>query len=624
MPTVYRVLIVLAAIVCVPTLAAAQGSITGVVKDSSGAVLPGVSVEVSSPVLIEKVRIAVTDGTGQYRIIDLRPGTYTVTATLQGFNTVKRDGVEVTGTAVSRIDLDLQVGALEETLTITAESPIVDVQSIRRQTTVAGQVIADLPTSRSYGALFQLIPAVSGGSRDVQVTPALVVFGGPGGRGTEGRLQVEGLNVGAALSGGGVSSYIPDVGNSQEVTFSTSGGLGEAEVGGPTMNIVPKTGGNQLKGNLYLAGTPRGLVGSNYTSELQAAGLRAPGELLKLWDFTAGVGGPILKDRIWYFANVREEGSWQSVPGMYRNQNAGDPTKFIYVPDLSKQAATAGSWRIAGVRLTMQPASRHRFNVFWDEQHPCQGSTWQGNDNGCRQQGDDEWIIGGAPGSAGSFGLATATQAPEISNYAGRGHAYQRVTQATWTSPFTNRLLLDGGMGTYFSHYGGQEMPGNPTRAIPRMVEQCAGAAPANAVSNACAHGISEPDVRIAGLVEQSGLRAQLARLGVVRHRRAQHEVRVSGRVSPDQSELLQQRQPPHLPVELRRPEPADHGPQAVRYGSANEMGSALRTGAVDDESADRCRARCVTTMRGATSRISRSDRCGSCRPPLRSRRRTA
>ena len=100
--------------------------------------------------------------------------------------------------------------------------------------------------------------------------------------------------VGAALSGGGVSSYIPDVGNSQEVTFSTSGGLGEAEVGGPTMNIVPKTGGNQLKGNLYLAGTPRGLVGSNYTSELETAGLRAPGELLKLWDFTAGVGGPIL------------------------------------------------------------------------------------------------------------------------------------------------------------------------------------------------------------------------------------------------------------------------------------------------------------------------------------------
>ena len=492
MPTVYRVLIVLAAIVCVPTLAAAQGSITGVVKDSSGAVLPGVSVEVSSPVLIEKVRTAVTDGSGQYRIIDLRPGTYTVTATLQGFNTVRRDGVEVTGTAVSRIDVDLQVGALEETLTITAESPIVDVQSVRRQTTVAGQVIADLPTSRSYGALFQLIPAVSGGSRDVQVTPGArglrrtrrprygrtAAGRGPERRRrAERRRRVELHSRRRQLAG----SHLLDVGRTRRSRSRRPDDEHRAEDGRQS----------SCAATCILRGRRAAWSAAISRASCRPPDSRAPGELLKLWDFTAGVGGPILKDRIWYFANVREEGSWQSVPGMYRNQNAGDPTKFIYVPDLSKQAATAGSWRIAGVRLTMQPASRHRFNVFWDEQHPCQGSTWQGNDNGCRQQGDDDWIIGGAPGSAGSFGLATATQAPEISNYAGRGHAYQRVTQATWTSPFTNRLLLDGGMGTYFSHYGGQEMPGNPTRAIARMVEQCAGAAPANAVPSACAHGIS-------------------------------------------------------------------------------------------------------------------------------------
>ena len=324
------------------------------------------------------------------------------------------------------------------------------------------------------------------------------------------------------------------------------------------------------------------MVGSNYTDELQAAGLRAPGELLKLWDFTAGVGGPILKDRIWYFANVREEGSWQSVPGMYRNQNAGDPTKFIYVPDLTRQAATAGSWRIANVRLTAQPAARHRFNVFWDEQHPCQGSTWQGNENGCRQQGGDEWIIGGAPGSAGSFGLATATQAPEISNYAGRGHAYQRVTQATWTSPLTNRLLIDAGMGTYFSHYGGQEMPGNPTRPIPRMQEQCAGAAPANAVPGACAHGIQNLTFGSQDWSSNQGFVLNWRGSASVRHRRAQHEVRISGRVSPDQSELLQQRPPPHLPDELRCAEPADDGSQAIRHGTAHALAGGLCAGAVD------------------------------------------
>ena len=485
-----RILLLLLCL-AVPSLAFAQASITGVVKDASGAILPGVTVEASSPVLIEKMRTAVTDGTGQYRIIDLRPGDYTVTFTLPGFSSVRREGIVLTGAFTATVNADMRVGALEETITVTGESPIVDVQSIRRQTTIDGDVITSIPSARSYGALFQLVPAVTGGSRDVQVSPALVVFGGPGGRGNEGRLQVDGLNVGAALSGGGVSSYVADVSNTQEVTFINSGGLGESEVGGPQMNLVPKTGGNSIRGNVYVAGSGSGLVGSNYTSELQAAGLRAPGKLLKLWDVTAGVGGPILRDRIWYFGNVRDQGSWQSVPGMYANKNAGDPTKFIYEADTSRQAAVAGSWRIASLRLTLQPTNRDKFNVFWDEQNPCQGASWPGVDDGCRKQPDDEWIIGGAPGSAGSFGLASATSSPEIGNYAGRRHAYQRVQQATWTSTMTNRLLLDAGMGTYFSHYGGQEAPGNPTRAIPRMVEQCAGAAPAGAVPNACAHGIS-------------------------------------------------------------------------------------------------------------------------------------
>jgi hypothetical protein len=480
-------------VITLPASVYAQATITGVVKDASGAVLPGVSVEASSPVLIEKARTATTDGSGQYRIVDLRPGSYSVTFSLTGFTTVKREGIELEGSFVAAVNADLRVGSLQETVTVTGEAPIVDVQSVRRQQSVSGETIAALPTSRAYGALFQLIPAVTtggGANLQVQIMPGLNVFGGPGGRGTEGRLTVDGLNVGAALSGGGVSSYIPDVGNAQEVTFTTSGGLGEAEVGGPTMNIVPKTGGNSVKGNVYLAGTPGRLVGSNFTPELEAAGLRIPGELLKLWDYTLGIGGPIVKDRIWYFANAREEGSWSSVPGMFANRNAGIPGKYIYEPDTSRQAATAHSWRIVNVRVTAQATQRDKINVFWDEQRPCQGAAWPGVDDGCRQQPSDEWIVGGASGVAGSFGSASATSAPEISNYAGRGFAYQRVQQATWTSPITNRLLLDAGFGTYASRYGGQEMPGNPTRAIPRMLEQCTGTPPVNAVPNACAHGI--------------------------------------------------------------------------------------------------------------------------------------
>src|SRR5438046_2064352 len=150
---VVRWFVLLAIVALVPTVASAQGvlaSITGVVRDTSGAVLPGVTVEVSSPVLIEKTRSAVTDGSGQYRIVDLRAGTYTVTFTLTGFSTVKRDGIELSGSFTATINADMQVGAVEETITVSGETPIVDVQSTRRQTTLSGDTVNAIPTARGY------------------------------------------------------------------------------------------------------------------------------------------------------------------------------------------------------------------------------------------------------------------------------------------------------------------------------------------------------------------------------------------------------------------------------------------------------------------------------------------
>src|ERR1700694_640972 len=125
-------IIIISCLTCVPAAAYAQSSITGVVKDSSGAVLPGVTVEAASPVLIEKTRSAVSDGTGQYRILDLRPGTYTVTFTLTGFSTVKREELELTGSFTATVNADMRVGAVEETVTVTGETPIVDIQSTRK------------------------------------------------------------------------------------------------------------------------------------------------------------------------------------------------------------------------------------------------------------------------------------------------------------------------------------------------------------------------------------------------------------------------------------------------------------------------------------------------------------
>ena len=136
-----------------PSLAHAQASITGTVKDPSGAVLPGVAVEAASPVLIERVRVATTDGTGQYRIVDLRPGTYTVTFTLVGFNTLKREAIELTGAFNAKVNAELKLGTVQETVTVTGESPIVAVQSVRRQTTMSSETLTAIPSARAYGAI---------------------------------------------------------------------------------------------------------------------------------------------------------------------------------------------------------------------------------------------------------------------------------------------------------------------------------------------------------------------------------------------------------------------------------------------------------------------------------------
>jgi hypothetical protein len=464
-------LAILTLLVLVPAAAFAQASITGVVKDASGAVLPGVTVEASSPALIEKTRSAVTDSTGQYRIVDLRAGIYAVTFTLTGFSNVKREGIELTGSFTATINADMKVGAVEETITVTGETPIVDTQSVRRQVTVGNDVIASMPAARSYAGVMMLIPATTtqaGSNLDIQVTPGMLVFGGAGGRTNEARIQVDGLNTGAAFNGAGVSSYVVDIGNAQEISMTTSGGLGEAEVGGPSFSIVPKTGGNQLKGSFYGSAVTQGMVGDNYTQELKDKGLTTPGKLYKLWDMNLGVGGPIKKDKVWFFFQFRDEGSYRTVPGMFANANMGDPTKWTYVADTSRPAVTAGSWMNASVRLTLQPTDRNKFNVFWDQQIPCQGAAVLGSNSGCRQSGPGQ-IICGAPGASNP--PCTATTAPEIGTYLdGYG---QRVQQATWSSPVTNKLLLEAGFGTYWSQWGGIQAPGSNFTELVGVTEQC-------------------------------------------------------------------------------------------------------------------------------------------------------
>ena len=191
-----------------PSAALAQSSIAGVVRDASGAVLPGVTVEAASPALIEKVRTAVTDGTGQYRLENLRPGTYTLTFSLTGFSQVKRENVEVSGGAILSINADMRVGGVQETITVSGETPVVDVQtSTKKQTVLDDSVIEALPSSRGYGNLLSAVPGIQNNSLDNGTNPTMTFFTAHGGRGNEGTVQIDGMNVGASFNGGGVSEF---------------------------------------------------------------------------------------------------------------------------------------------------------------------------------------------------------------------------------------------------------------------------------------------------------------------------------------------------------------------------------------------------------------------------------
>jgi hypothetical protein len=242
-----------------PGSALAQATSNGTVKDTSGSVLPGVTVEAASPALIEKTRSVVTDGTGQYRITDLRTGTYSISFTLTGFNVVKRENIELAGTQVVTIPAEMKVGGVEETITVTGETPVVDVQSAKRQIVMGSDVIQTIPAARAAGALLNATPGLSVDTNGPALSPTMTFFNAHSAGvnsnsvAGEGRMTVNGMTIAAARSGG-VSSYVYDTASAQEAAITVGGGLGENDIGGPVMNLVPKSGGNNFAGTAFYNG----------------------------------------------------------------------------------------------------------------------------------------------------------------------------------------------------------------------------------------------------------------------------------------------------------------------------------------------------------------------------------
>ena len=312
-------------------------------RDSSGAVLPGVTVETSSPALIEKTRTAITDGSGQYQITNLPPGVYVITFSLQGFSTLTRQGVELTGSGVTSINAELRVGAVAETVTVTGETPVVDVQSARQQTVLSGDVVRALPASRGYGNYLAALPAIQATGFNTGVATSTNFFTARGGRSNEGVVQIDGMNVGSPFNGGGVSNYAYDMNNASEVQVSISGGLGEADRGGPSFNIIPKTGGNTFSGNAFGNWAGQWGQSSNIDDPLRALGFADLPALVKNWDANFSLGGPIKRDRIWFFANTRTTGNFQETQNQYANKNVGVASAWLWARDENVRVRNASS-----------------------------------------------------------------------------------------------------------------------------------------------------------------------------------------------------------------------------------------------------------------------------------------
>jgi hypothetical protein len=458
----------LVGVLLIPSFASAQ-SLAGAVRDTSGAVLPGVTVEASSPALITKVRTSVTDDAGQYRIPDLPPGTYKVTFSLPGFTTVVRDGVELTGGGVMSIGAEMQVGTLQESVVVTGESPVVDVQTARQQQVINGDVLRALPASRGYGNYVAAIPALQATGFGGGAQPTTNFFTARGGRSNEGLIQIDGMNVGGPGNGGGVSGYMYDMSNSSEVQVSISGGLGESDRGGPAFNIIPKTGGNTFSGNAFASFAGDWGQSSNIDDELRALGFGELPALIKAWDTSAAVGGPILRDRLWFFGNVRLVGSHTEVQNEYGNKNAGDPNAWTWVRDEAVKVRNANAKRVQSVRLTSQVTQKNRVGFYMDYTKNCSGGAYKAGGDQCRSPGKD-WVSSG-PGVV----PGVASTSPESGSI---WDAPSRITQATWTSPISNRVLLESGYSSFWTRHGDIRPYGALTDFIPVTEQSTAAGTP--------------------------------------------------------------------------------------------------------------------------------------------------
>jgi hypothetical protein len=363
------------AVLVFPALCFAQfGTIAGVVKDSSGAVLPGVTVEAASPALIEKERTAVSDSAGQYSVPQLRPGVYTVTFTLTGFSTVRREGIEISAGFVAPVNASLKVGAVAETITVTGEAPVVDVQSSSERKQLPKEALDALPTARGFAVLGTTIPGVTANQRDVGGTQGERgnILTAHGGTGADMTVQIDGIAIGNMSNGASWSNFSLNDAAAQEMVFETGAVSTEAATGGVRVNVVPREGGNRFSGSAFGNFSTRNLEMSNYSDDLKARGLKAPPGFDSLVDESAAFGGPIKRDRLWFFVAHRYRSNDLVGSNQFFSIN---PLAYVYNPDLSRPLNAGGFDMDNQVRVTAQVSARNKLSGYYDRFNKCNCPT---------------------------------------------------------------------------------------------------------------------------------------------------------------------------------------------------------------------------------------------------------
>jgi hypothetical protein len=400
---------ILAASLLIPSTSYGQAAISGVVKDSSGAAMPGVVVEAASPALIERVRTATTDSAGQYRILELSPGVYDVTFTVSGFKTVRRTGVVLEGNFTAPVNADLELGALEETVTVTGQSPVVDVVNNRQTFVVNRDMLDAIPTTtRSLQARAALIPGTT-------VTPvgsgqtAMTIYGS---RFEDSVVMVDGMRLNLLEGNGQYSGIYLNDGMAQEISYDTGAQNAEVGQGGLRVNMIPREGGNRYAGVVFMQGA-NGPLASDNRSDAVRAFIPQPLGLAYTYEFNPSFGGPIKRDKLWFYFTYK----------------LSDTKSYVTLPDRSQGFQENWPNYSYVTRLTWQATSRDKIRVYIDKQM-----------NGQRYEG---------------LGASTALEASH-QLWTPRGW----TPQVKWTQATTNRLLLDAGITLFDQNFRREPQPG--------------------------------------------------------------------------------------------------------------------------------------------------------------------